>query len=101
MVKRLLAERPVCECCLTRASTEIHEVYTRARSGSDPEWLIDETNLLALCNKDHRFITDNADWAEDNGFIITAGGDTISKLQSAKILREEYYKTVKSGRENP
>jgi hypothetical protein len=72
LVKRLLAERPMCEAGLdgcTGRSEEIHELISRARGGNflpddgpDPD-----ANFKALCHFCHRIVTDEPLVAESLG----------------------------------
>lgn len=69
-VKKLLAERPICEICFTRPSTDVHEILTRARSGGvhGEAWL-DSANCLCLCRACHSWVTVNVEEAEAHGWI--------------------------------
>lgn len=72
LVARLLTEKPWCERCLTKRSTEVHEVLSRARGGS----ILDEDNCRALCRDCHDWITTNPAAATAEGWLRSAfGGD--------------------------
>lgn len=65
LVKRLLAERPICQRCLSDRSQDIHELKSRARGGSITE--ID--NLVALCRSCHNWVTQNPKEAKEQGWL--------------------------------
>src|SRR3990167_8287524 len=69
LVRRLLAERPVCEArfslICTGRSTAIHERLSRAGGGS----ITDEANCLAVCFECHRAIHRNIAESERRGFL--------------------------------
>lgn len=64
LVKRLLAERPLCEACPVfaahdgkvtyqrRPSVDVHERVRRSQGGS----ILDESNLMCVCRECHRRI---------------------------------------------
>ena len=59
-----LAERPVCEICGVRASTDIHHVGGRAGG-----LYLDETHWLALCRPDHDFLHRKPRLSREMGYI--------------------------------
>lgn len=65
LVKRLLAERPICQRCLSDRSQDIHELKSRARGGS----ITEIENLVALCRKCHQFVTENPKIAKEQGWL--------------------------------
>ena len=69
-VKRILAERPLCEICGRRPSTDVHEILSRGRSGGvhGSVWL-DESNVMALCRPCHTWVTDHPREAEQQGYL--------------------------------
>ena len=74
LVRRLLAERPVCEArfsliCDGR-STACHEKLTRARGGS----ITDETNIICVCHPCHDAIHRNIAEATRRGFLRGRAG---------------------------
>ncbi len=71
LVVKTLEERPICECCHSQQSTEVHEKLTRGRSGGvhGDAWL-DPANLLALCHWCHSWITRNPEEAEAKGYML-------------------------------
>lgn len=81
LVKRLLAERPLCEACPLwakfdglvtyhrRASVDVHEVLSRGRSGNTAKAILDESNCLALCRQCHDRIDRQSEAAEELGLL--------------------------------
>ena len=65
LVKRLLAERPICQRCLSDRSQDIHELKSRARGGS----ITDVDNLVALCRTCHNWVTRNPKEAKQQGWL--------------------------------
>ena len=65
LVKRLLAERPTCQRCLSDRSQDIHELKSRARGGS----ITDVDNLVALCRTCHNWVTQNPKEAKEQGWL--------------------------------
>lgn len=65
LVKRLLAERPICQRCLSDRSQDIHELKSRARGGS----ITDVDNLVALCRTCHNWVTQNPKEAKEQGWL--------------------------------
>ena len=65
LVKRLLAERPICQRCLSDRSQDIHELKSRARGGS----ITDLDNLVALCRTCHNWVTQNPKEAKEQGWL--------------------------------
>lgn len=65
------ASHPWCEARLagcTGRTDDIHEVLSRARGGS----LDDEANLLAVCRRDHDWITTHPKEATERGWLRSA-----------------------------
>ena len=56
---------PVCVCCATHPSTEIHH-----RKGRWKERLNDSIWFAALCRNCHDYIHANAEWAYEKGWLI-------------------------------
>ena len=65
LVKRLLAERPICQRCLSDRSQDIHELKSRARGGS----ITEVDNLVALCRSCHNWVTQNPKEAKEQGWL--------------------------------
>lgn len=65
LVRKLLAERPVCQRCLADRSQDIHELKSRARGGS----ITDLDNLVALCRSCHSWVTQNPAQAKEQGWL--------------------------------
>jgi 5-methylcytosine-specific restriction endonuclease McrA len=65
LVRKLLAERPVCQRCLADRSQDIHELKSRARGGS----ITDIDNLVALCRNCHTWVTQNPAQAKEQGWL--------------------------------
>lgn len=65
LVAKILSERPRCERCHIVASTQVHEILSRARGGS----ILDESNCAALCFKCHHWITTNPKEATEQGWL--------------------------------
>ncbi len=68
-VIEVLEERPICECCWSNRSTDVHELLSRARGGD----MLDKDNVAALCRDCHSYITQNPAWAEANGWALSKG----------------------------
>lgn len=49
----------------TGAAVDMHEVLTRARGGS----ITDPDNILAACRPCHDHVTDNPEWAAEEGYV--------------------------------
>lgn len=81
-VKRILAERPLCQACpvyaaleegvgfVHRPSVDVHEILSRGRSGGvhGDAWL-DDANVLSLCRICHDRIGRNVAEAERLGLL--------------------------------
>jgi 5-methylcytosine-specific restriction endonuclease McrA len=65
LVRKLLADRPLCQRCLSDRSQDVHELKSRARGGS----ITDEENLVCLCRNCHRFVTENPKLAHEQGWL--------------------------------
>lgn len=65
LVVSFLEANPACQRCQSAWSTEVHEVKTRARGGS----ILDETNLRALCDDCHRWVTGHPREAQLAGWM--------------------------------
>lgn len=65
LVRALLAERPICERCHRAASTDVHEIKSRARGGS----ITDPDNLACLCRACHDWITTHPADAQAAGWL--------------------------------
>lgn len=65
LVAQMLAAHPRCKRCDTNASTDIHEIKTRARGGS----ITDPDNCVALCRPCHTWVTDNPKAAHEDGWL--------------------------------
>lgn len=71
LVERVLREQPVCawpDC--TRRSTEVHEIKSRARSGSTEHAILCRQNCVGLCHEHHRRVTENPLEAEGMGLSV-------------------------------
>jgi 5-methylcytosine-specific restriction endonuclease McrA len=68
IVRKLLADRPVCQRCMADRSQDIHELKSRARGGS----ITDEENLVALCRNCHRWVTENPAMAKEQGWLLNS-----------------------------
>ena len=66
IVRKLLADRPVCQRCMADRSQDIHELKSRARGGS----ITDIENLVALCRNCHSWVTQNPKEAHDQGWLL-------------------------------
>ena len=78
----------LCEARLsicTRTVDDLHEIKTRARGGS----ITDPDNCLGLCRSCHTFITDNPQFALDNGFIVPSWAQELD-FMAARAKRSEY-----------
>ena len=64
IVRDLLATYPICRRCHRAASTDVHEIKSRARGGSITEL----SNLVCLCRVCHDVITQNPAMAEAEGW---------------------------------
>lgn len=64
LVRRFLADNPVCWRCFRAASTDVHEIKSRARGGS----ITEVSNLAPLCRACHDHITQNPAEAERAGW---------------------------------
>lgn len=90
LVKRLLAEHPLCLACPVFAeydglvtyrrhtSTEVHEIKSRGRGGS----ITDESNCLVVCRTCHSRITENPAEAEYLGLLISSWSKDLSTSSS-------------------
>jgi 5-methylcytosine-specific restriction endonuclease McrA len=65
LVRKLLADRPVCQRCLSDRSHDIHELKSRARGGS----ITDVENLVALCRNCHIWVTSHPAEAAAQGWL--------------------------------
>ena len=65
LVERMLAENPMCQRCMIRPSTDVHEIKSRARGGS----ILNESNCVALCRTCHDWITENPARAKQEGWL--------------------------------
>lgn len=72
LVVEMLAERPVCERCHRQPSVDVHEIKSRARSGS----ITDRSNLAALCRRCHDHITTHPAEAEREGWSLPSWENT-------------------------
>lgn len=94
LVERLLLERCLCQCCWKARPVDVHEILSRGRSGGVKGTLwIFEPNLLCLCRKCHRWITDNPADAEATGFSLATTHESIVEdaLREAAGLRSGFY----------
>lgn len=66
LVKKLLAENPICQRCWKQRSIDVHERKSRARGGS----ITDETNLVCLCRPCHDLITREPEEAAKRGWLL-------------------------------
>lgn len=60
---KYLEEHPICECCGTQKSDQIHH-----KAGRHNKRLIDFTKFLATCDPCHKEIEANPEWAISNGY---------------------------------
>lgn len=65
LVKKMLADRPVCQRCWRQASTDVHELLSRARGGS----ITDPSNLVCLCRPCHDWVTTHPKEATEKGWL--------------------------------
>ena len=65
LVKKLLAENPICVRCWQQRSVDVHEVKSRARGGS----ITDPSNLVCLCRGCHDLITRSPAEAQKRGWL--------------------------------
>jgi hypothetical protein len=71
LVRRVLAERPICEFPDCRAlSVDVHELRSRARGGS----ITDESNVKACCRAHHELVTNDPAFAEAIGWSLHSWG---------------------------
>ena len=70
IVRALLDARPVCERCHAAASTDVHEIKSRARGGS----ITDPDNLCALCRSCHEWVTTHPTDAQQQGWLAPSWG---------------------------
>lgn len=54
---------PICQCCNSKSSTELHH-----KKGRSNDLLTDERYFFAICSPCHRKATDDSVWAIQNGF---------------------------------
>jgi hypothetical protein len=66
LVTELLEEFPTCQRCNRNPSTEVHEVRSRARSGS----ILDRENCRCLCHDCHSWITEHPKAAQEQGWLL-------------------------------
>ena len=59
-----LRQHPVCECCTSKPSVEIH--HTRGREN---ERLVDEADWMAVCRPCHQWIETNRTEAYERGYL--------------------------------
>ncbi len=64
IVRKLLADRTICQRCLADRSQDVHELKSRARGGK----IDDLENLVCLCRKCHQFVTENPKIAHEQGW---------------------------------
>lgn len=60
----LLEQKPVCELCNSKPSTQCHH-----RNGRNSKNYLDETTFMALCAGCHERIENNKSWARANGYL--------------------------------
>lgn len=63
---RLLIDRPRCERCKLRRSTDPHHVIPRSVA---PQLVLEPGNLMALCRECHNWVKDNPAEAYRLGFL--------------------------------
>ena len=78
-----------CEAFLTGctlSATDVHEIKSRGRWR---EGIYEPSNCLALCRRCHDFITDNPDFATENGFSVssTAGEAEFARVAALREVR--------------
>lgn len=95
LVERLLKERPACEACAPlagyegrktynlRESVDLHEIVRRSQGGS----ILDEGNILAVCRRCHRWITEMP-WEAANVGLHLPGWATSEMYEEAATLRD-------------
>ena len=74
-------------------ATDLHEILTRARGGS----ITDPENILLLCRECHRFITEEPEWAKENGFVVSWSVTLEADLQAAERARTAFTYGTKRG----
>ena len=65
MLMEAYGKTPRCFVCGGMAD-DAHELLSRARGGS----ITDPENVRPVCREDHRRITENPAWAEENGYAL-------------------------------
>ena len=60
----LLLQKPVCELCNSKPSTQCHH-----RNGRNGKNYLDETTFMALCAGCHEQIHAHPSWARGNGYL--------------------------------
>ncbi len=72
-VKRVLAERPVCQMCKVNRSVDVHEKISRSAIGAivpGEKADLQGQVFFVLCREDHDFIHLNPKWAKEEGFLV-------------------------------
>lgn len=57
--KKIRKERPMCELCHIKPSTQVHHIFSRRFKAT----MFDEDNLLAICNGCHMKAHNDPEWA--------------------------------------
>jgi hypothetical protein len=73
-----LLARPLCEVCSRRRSRQVHHRLPRGRY---PEYLLDVDTWLAVCRPCHLRITDNPQWAREQGLLWDVRCGVVIKKQ--------------------
>jgi hypothetical protein len=73
--KRIRQERPVCEMCGKRPSTQVHHIFSRRFKAT----MFDENNLVSICGGCHMKAHIDPEWARSI-YIDKLGQDEYEKL---------------------
>ena len=106
IVKKLIAERPICEACdifalydrraawYPKDSVDIHEIVSRGRGGSITEM----GNLLAVCRECHDRITNSPKLAEQLGLLLPGAKNNPEGWAEAAAKRKAVLDEMKDWR---
>jgi len=101
IVSDILIEYPSCDACIlfsrydgesgivrVNKTVDIHEIINRSQNGS----ITDRKNLLAICRKCHRRVTDNPKQAETLGLHLESWCNSDIYYREAEKIRESWKK---------
>jgi hypothetical protein len=97
--KRIRKERPVCEMCGKRPSTQVHHIFSRRFKAT----MFDESNLMAICGGCHIKAHTDYEWAR-NIFIAKLGQseyDSLYLKANTRLLNwsiPDYLEAIKAER---